>query len=71
MSIIEEKPKSSLTDFIRDTRNEINKVSWPTRRETVQTTIAIVLMALLAGVFFFVVDSVMGYVLSHVLGMNS
>jgi preprotein translocase subunit SecE len=65
------KTKTTLTDFIRETRQEIAKVSWPTRKETVQTTIAIVVMALIAGVFFLGVDTVLGRVISRVLGMNS
>lgn len=71
MSIEEQKTKTSFSDFVRETRNEIAKVSWPTRRETVQTTVAIVAMALMAGVFFLAVDSALGYVISRVLGMKS
>jgi preprotein translocase subunit SecE len=71
MSIEVQKPKTSFADFVRETRHEIAKVSWPTRKETLQTTIAIVVMALVAGVFFLAVDTGLGYVISHVLGMNS
>ena len=71
MSIEAPKTKTSISDFIRETRNEIAKVSWPTRKETVTTTIAIVVMALGAGVFFLGVDTALGYVISRVLGMNS
>ena len=63
--------KISVMDFVRETRNEISKVSWPTRKETVTTTIAIVIMALVAGVFFLGVDTALGYVISRILGMNS
>jgi len=66
-----EVAKTSLTDFVSETRNEIAKVSWPTRKETVMTTVAIVVMALVAGVFFLGVDTALGYVISRVLGMNS
>jgi len=74
MSIDTQKTDGSKTGamlFVRETQAEIRKVSWPTRKETVQTTIAVVLMALVAGVFFFAVDSGLGYVVSHILGMNS
>ena len=66
-----ETSKVSLSDFIRETRNEIAKVSWPSRKETVMTTVAIIVMALVAGVFFLGVDWVLGQVISRVLGMNS
>jgi preprotein translocase subunit SecE len=63
--------KTTLADFVRETRHEISKVSWPSRKETLMTTVAIVVMALAAGVFFLGVDSALGYVISRVLGMNS
>ncbi|CAA9431253.1 MAG: Protein translocase subunit SecE [uncultured Rubellimicrobium sp.] len=43
-------------DFVQQTRAEIGKVVWPTRREVVLTTIMILILAALAAVFFSVVD---------------
>ncbi len=62
---------ANIAEFFRETRREIAKVTWPTRKETVMTTVMIVGMALLAGVFFFVADSVLGYVITKILGMRS
>lgn len=42
--------------FIQQTRAEIGKVSWPTRREVVLTTIMVLVMSALAAVFFALVD---------------
>lgn len=42
--------------FINETRAEIAKVVWPTRREVVMTTVMVFILATLAAVFFFVVD---------------
>lgn len=42
--------------FINETRAEIAKVVWPTRREVVVTTIMVFVMAVLMAVFFFLVD---------------
>lgn len=39
------------------TRSEISKVVWPTRREVFLTTIMVFVMASLTAVFFFLVDS--------------
>jgi preprotein translocase subunit SecE len=63
--------KINLIEFARETRREIAKVTWPTRKETVMTTVMIVIMALLAGVFFLAVDSAMGFTISKILGMTS
>ncbi len=43
-------------DFVQQTRAEIGKVVWPTRREVVLTTVMILILAALAAVFFSVVD---------------
>jgi len=58
-------------EFVRETQNEIKKVSWPTRRETLLTTVMIIAMALLAGLFFLAVDSGLGFVIGRILGMSS
>jgi preprotein translocase subunit SecE len=65
-----EKPQSGLTDFARETKREIEKVTWPTRKEITMTTILIVIFALVTGVFFLVVDSGLGFVVSKMLGMG-
>jgi preprotein translocase subunit SecE len=65
------KPRLNIGAFITDTRREISKVTWPSRKETLQMTVMIVVMALVTGVFFLAVDTGLGYVISHILGMNS
>ena len=42
--------------FINETRAEIAKVVWPTRREVLMTTVMVFIMATLTAVFFFLVD---------------
>ena len=42
--------------FIQQTRAEIAKVVWPTRREVLLTTVMVFIMASLTAVFFFFVD---------------
>jgi preprotein translocase subunit SecE len=74
MSVSEPKSegeKTGLIEFVQETRQEINKVTWPTRKETLVTTAIIVLLALIASVFFLAIDSGLGYAISRILGMNS
>jgi len=66
-----EKPAGGFVDFIRETRREISKVTWPTRKEVGLTTAMIVIFAMIAGVFFLIVDTALGRVVSLLLGMNS
>ncbi len=42
--------------FIQQVRAEAAKITWPTRREVVTTTIMVFIMAALTSVFFFLVD---------------
>ena len=65
------KPRTGLIEFARETRREISKVTWPTRQETVLTTVYIIVMALIVGMFFFMIDSGLGYAVGSILGMKS
>ncbi|WP_292285712.1 preprotein translocase subunit SecE [Marivita sp.] len=42
--------------FIQQTRAEISKIVWPTRREVLLTTVMVFIMAALTAVFFALVD---------------
>lgn len=42
--------------FISEVRAEVAKITWPTRREVMTTTIMVFIMAALASIFFFLVD---------------
>ena len=45
-----------LWKFIQGSRVELRKVVWPTRQEAVQTTMAVLVFALMMGVFFWLLD---------------
>jgi preprotein translocase subunit SecE len=44
--------------FIQEVRSEVSKVTWPTRKETIITTVMVFIMAILASLFFFLGDQV-------------
>ena len=58
-------------EFIQDVRSEAAKVTWPTRRETMITTIMVLIMVVLAAVFFVAVDEIIHFVVSLVLGYRN
>ena len=62
--------KFSVGDFIRQTRQEIAKVTWPTRKETLVTTGMVFAMTILAAIFFFLVDQVMAEGVRLVFGLG-
>jgi preprotein translocase subunit SecE len=55
--------------FLQEVRAETQKVTWPTRRETMITTLMVFIMASVAGIFFFVADQVIRYLVTVVLGV--
>ncbi|MGR3452589.1 preprotein translocase subunit SecE [Pseudooceanicola sp.] len=55
--------------FINQTRAEIAKVVWPTRREVLLTTVMVFIMATLTAIFFFLVDLLIRTGLQGILGM--
>ena len=50
--------KTSPAQFVRQVRQEINRISWATRRETGTATITVFVMATIAAIFFLLVDMV-------------
>jgi len=56
--------------FIQEVRQEVGKVTWPTRKEVWITTIAVLIMVTLASIFFMLADQVMGYIVSLILGFG-
>ena len=49
----------STASFFRDARTEVRKVVWPTRAETMQTTLTVAVLVILVGIFLWLLDSVL------------
>ena len=54
--------------FVRDSRTELRKVVWPTRKETAQTTMFVLGAAIIAGLFFWVIDMFLGWAVRFLTG---
>ena len=59
--------KTSPGDFIRQVRAEGSKVVWPSREETVRTSIFVGIMMLILSLFFLGIDSAFGAVVRWLL----
>jgi preprotein translocase subunit SecE len=57
--------------FLQQVRTEASKVTWPTRRETTITTVMVFIMAVVAAIFFLVVDAILSWGVGLVLGVGS
>lgn len=61
---------SNVLEFIQASRAELRKVVWPTRAETLQTTLAVVLMVILMGIFLWLLDMFLFWVVRLLTGQG-
>ena len=59
-------------EFVRQVRVEaIQRVHWPTRKETVATAIMVIIMTSILAIFFFSTDAVFSTLVRYLLGLIS
>jgi|TARA_Y100000310_G_scaffold219497_1_gene220895 preprotein translocase subunit SecE len=56
--------------FIQEVKQEAFKVSWPTGKETLQGTLMVVAMAIVASIFFLLLDQVLKFLLDLLLKVS-
>ncbi len=56
--------------FIQEVKQEAFKVTWPTGKETLQGTLMVVAMAIVAAVFFLLLDQILKFFLEIILKMS-
>ena len=56
--------------FMQEVRQEVSKVTWPSRRETGITTAMVFIMSALAAIFFLVTDEIISFVIQLILGIG-
>ena len=56
--------------FVLDSRAELRKVVWPSRQETLVTTMAVFLVVILAGTFFWVLDVFLSWATRYLTGQG-
>ncbi len=54
--------------FIREVRSEVSKVTWPTRKETMVSTVMVLVLALISALFFLAVDAIFASLVTWILG---
>ncbi len=65
------KAKPSPGEFVRQVRQELDKVTWPTRKETSVTTLMVFVMVFVMAVFFFGVDQLLSWGVRLILGIGA
>ncbi len=62
--------KTSPGEFVRQVRQEISRVTWPTRKETLVTTVMVFIMVFVMSIFFLLVDQVLAWGVGLILGIG-
>ena len=57
--------------YVQQVRNEVSKIVWPTRKETMTTTFMVFVMAAIVALFFFIVDTLTSNILDIILKLAS
>ena len=62
--------KTNPIEFMEQVRAETSKVTWPTRKETMLTTLMVFIMVVLAALFFLAADQILSWLVSLTLGLG-
>lgn len=57
--------------FFQQVKAEIQKVTWPSRKETTASTIAVFIMVTLAALFLFFADQILAFIVNFILDFGS
>ncbi|MAI97911.1 MAG: preprotein translocase subunit SecE [Rhodobacteraceae bacterium] len=57
--------------YVQQVRNEVSKIVWPTRKETITTTFMVFIMSAIVALFFFIVDTLTSNILDIILRLAS
>ena len=62
--------KTNPAQFVRQVRQEIKRITWASRRETMFASISVLVMALIASIFFFLVDLMLSKIVQFLLNFG-
>jgi preprotein translocase subunit SecE len=62
--------KTNAAEFIQQVRQEVARVTWPSRKETMVTTAMVFVMVFIAAAFFFLVDQVFSACVRLLFGLG-
>lgn len=62
--------KTGPLEFVQQVKAEVKKVTWPSRKETTVSTIAVFIMVALAATFLFFADQLLAFLVNLVLNIG-
>jgi len=63
--------KPNPVEFTNQVKSETKKVTWPSKKETIASTIAVFIMVTLASLFLFFADQILAFVIDKILSLGS
>jgi preprotein translocase subunit SecE len=66
-----EKKKISPALFVRQVRQELQKVTWPERKETIISSAIVILLIVLFSIFFVLTDQVWSFSIKKIIQIGS
>ncbi len=61
---VKTKSENALVRYIRETRAEIAKVTWPTREEGIRLTWVVLVVTTISAIFLFAIDSLFSFLIA-------
>lgn len=58
--------KTSPIQFLRQVKQEVKKVTWPSKKEVTRATIMVLIIVTIASTFFFFVDQIFGAIVRSI-----
>tara|TARA_R110000868_G_scaffold382674_1_gene649311 strand:+ start:227 stop:424 length:198 start_codon:yes stop_codon:yes gene_type:complete len=62
--------KTNPGEFVQQVRREMAKVTWPSRRETMVTTMMVFIFVAISSVFFLLIDQILSVGVKAILGLG-
>ena len=69
ISVTTEKGRNTWS-FIQEAQTEVRKVVWPTREETVQTTLLVILVVVIISIILWILDIFLGWAIQSLMGQG-
>ena len=60
--------KTTPAQFVRQVKQEVSKITWPSRAETLQGTFVVIVMSVVLAAFLLCVDSILAWSMRLVIG---
>jgi len=57
---------ANIFEFLKETRKELNNVSWPSRRELTGTTMVVIIAVFFFGFFLWVIDTAVNSAMNYI-----